>query len=103
MIVKYRLYIDEVGNSGLESSRDPNNRYLSLTGVIVELEYVAKTLHPDMESLKARYFGSHPDEPIIFHRKELVNKRYPFLALRDPTTSAKFDNELLSFLSSKSL
>ena len=37
--VKYRMYIDEVGNSDLGASTDPNHRYLSLTGVIIELEH----------------------------------------------------------------
>lgn len=37
--MKYRIYIDEVGNSDLESSDDPNHRFLSLTGVILELGY----------------------------------------------------------------
>ena len=44
--VKYRMYVDEVGNSDLDSSQDPNHRYLSLTGVVVELGYVQTTLFP---------------------------------------------------------
>ena len=39
---KYRIYIDETGNSDLKSSDEPNHRYLSLTGVIITLEYVRK-------------------------------------------------------------
>ena len=72
--MKYRLYIDEVGNSDLGSSKDPNHRYLSLTGIILELDYVSTTAFPAIEALKRDYFDSHPDEPIILHRKELVNK-----------------------------
>lgn len=34
--MKYRLYVDEVGNPDLESSDDPNHRFLSLTGVLLE-------------------------------------------------------------------
>jgi hypothetical protein len=30
--VKYRIYIDEVGNPDLESSDNPNHRFLGLTG-----------------------------------------------------------------------
>ena len=83
--MKYRLYIDEVGNSDIGSSRNPNHRYLSLTGVIAELDYVRDVLYPDLEELKRRYFGSHPDDPIVLHRKELVNKKPPFAALNDPS------------------
>ena len=35
--MKYRIYIDEVGNPDLESSENPNHQFLSLTGVIIEL------------------------------------------------------------------
>lgn len=80
--MKYRIYIDEVGNSDLDSSDDPNHRFLSLTGVILELGYVQEVLHPQMEKLKAKFFHSHPDEPVVFHRKELLNAKPPFEALR---------------------
>ncbi|MCB0071790.1 MAG: DUF3800 domain-containing protein [Caldilineaceae bacterium] len=96
--VKYRMYVDEVGNSDLDSSRDPNHRYLSLTGVVVELAYVQTTLFPQIENLKYRYFLSHPDEPVILHRKELVNRRHPFTALRMPETEQAFNKELLNLL-----
>jgi len=96
--MKYRLYIDEVGNPDTGASEDPNHRYLSLTGVILELGYVEQTAHPRLEGIKRNFFGSHPDEPVVFHRKELVNGRPPFHALRDPSTRRQFDQELLRFL-----
>lgn len=96
--MKYRLYIDEVGNSDLNASRDPNHRYLSLTGIIMELGYVQMTVFPAVEAIKMRYFASHPDEPLILHRKELVNKRYPFAQLRDPEIERQFNNDLLTLL-----
>lgn len=95
---KYRIYIDEVGNSDIGSSDNPNHQFLSLTGVIVNLAYVENTLHPQMESLKRKYFESHPDDPILLHRKELVNKRPPFTALRNPEVCKRFDQELLILL-----
>lgn len=36
--MKYRIYIDEVGSSDLKSTVDPVNRYLSLTGVVIDLQ-----------------------------------------------------------------
>lgn len=81
--MKYRMYIDEVGNPDLKSSENPLHRFLSLTGVIIELGYVSETLFPDIENLKVKYFKSHPDDPIILHRKELVNAKYPFKTLKD--------------------
>jgi Protein of unknown function (DUF3800) len=95
---QYRLYIDEVGNPDLESSDDPNHRFLSLTGVILDLGHVADVVHPQMEALKAEFFGAHPDEPIIFHRKEMVNAKHPFEVLQEKDTLQRFDTRLLHLL-----
>ena len=64
---KYRIYVDEVGNPDLTSSVNPDHRFLSLTGVIFELNYVNSVLYPQPEKLKSDYVGSRPDEPIILH------------------------------------
>lgn len=96
--MKYRMYVDEVGNSDLGASDDPNHRYLSLTGVVLSLDYIDQTVFPGLENMKLRYFGSHPDEPIILHRKELVNKKPPFDSLRDPATEQAFNHDLMRFL-----
>jgi len=94
----YRMYIDEVGNSDLKSSDDPNHRFLSLTGVIIDLRHVAEVVQPDMEAIKSRFFKSHPDDPVIFHRKDMVNRRRSFVALRDDQVRAAFDDELIGLL-----
>ena len=96
--MKYRMYVDEVGNSDLGSSDNPIHRFLSLTGVIIELGYVRTTVHPKLEALKLKYFDSHPDDPIIFHRKEILNAKFPFLNLRNPKIRKEFDRDLLKML-----
>jgi hypothetical protein len=96
--MKYRIYIDEVGNPDLESSNNPNHRFLSLTGIILELSYVETAVHPLMEELKRKFFYSHPDEPVIFHRKEVLNARSSFDRLSDPDIRKQFDQELLDLL-----
>ncbi|HEX2770752.1 MAG TPA: DUF3800 domain-containing protein [Geobacteraceae bacterium] len=96
--MKYRIYIDEVGNPDLGSSDNPNHRFLSLTGVIIELGHVQSVIFPQMEELKARYFRSHPDEPIILHRKELVNQKLPFDTLKDTAVKKRFDHDLLKLM-----
>lgn len=98
--MKYRMYVDECGNPDLESSDNPIHRFLSLTGVIIDLAYVSSTLYGQIESLKSKYFGSHPDDPIILHRKEMVNAKHPFELLRDKKLRKQFDAELLNFLES---
>jgi hypothetical protein len=97
--MKHRIYIDEVGNSDLGSSDNPNHRYLSLTGVIIELDYVRLTVQPALEALKARFFSAHPDEPLVLHRREIVRAQPPFQALADDAVRAEFDEALLAFLS----
>jgi len=93
--MKYRVYIDETGNSDLESSDNPNHRFLSLTGVIISLDHVRDRIYPDLEDLKAKYFRSHPDDPVILHRKEVMNKRIPFDCLKDEAKCREFDSEIL--------
>jgi len=50
--MKYRLYVDEVGNPDLRSSEHPEHRFLCLTGVAFELDYVDKILFPEVEQIK---------------------------------------------------
>jgi hypothetical protein len=94
----HRLYVDEIGDASLKVSNDPANRHLSLTSAIVDLDYVRTRLFPAIEQLKETYFGSHPDEPIVLHRSELVGARYPFQALRDANVRASFDADVLALL-----
>ena len=96
--MKYRLYVDEVGNPDLNSSADENHRFLCLTGIIFDLDNITRIISPELEALKVEYFGSHPDEPIILHRKELLYKKPPFTILQNPETELRFNNELLSKL-----
>src|SRR4030042_5094585 len=98
--MKYRIYIDEVGNPDLGSSDNPNHRFLSLTGVVLALDHGKSVVHPQMESLKAKYFDYHPDEPMVLHRKELVNALTPFHALKNATTRGQFDKDLVPLLAS---
>lgn len=87
----YRMYVDEVGNHDMTHADDPNQRFLSLTGVLLESEYTLRMLQPEMDQLKRDFFQRDPDEPAIFHRKELVNKRPPFHPLRDPEIEQEFN------------
>ena len=97
--MKYRLYVDEVGNPDLKSSENEEHRFLCLTGVAFELDYAAKTLYPELENIKKKFFNSHPDEPIIFHRKEILYKKPPFSILKDTQVLSDFNRVLLDRLS----
>lgn len=96
--MKYRLYIDEVGNQDLKSAENPNERFLGLTGVIFELNYVREVLNPKLEKLKNDFFTADPDEHIILHRKDILRAKYPFQALKDRELRTRFDKSLLSLI-----
>jgi hypothetical protein len=96
--MKYRIYIDETGNSDLKASDTPLHRFLSLTGVVVSLDHARGFLYPRLEALKSHFFDHHPDDPVILHRTEMVKKRGAFLALKDPEICKLVDEELLSVL-----
>jgi len=77
-----------------------DHRFLSLTGVAIELDYVENILFNDMENMKKRFFSSHPDEPIIFHRENLIKAAFPFQCLADFNIKKEF-NEILLYLFQK--
>ena len=95
---KYRIYIDESGNPSLKGSNFDNERFLSLTGVIIEIEYVNQFLHDDMENLKKCFFKYDYDDPILFHRREIANRIGSFVILKDDKIRANFNRELLNRL-----
>lgn len=94
----HRLYIDETGNADLHSSADPNHRYLSLTGVIVHHDHVRTWMTPLLDGLKEEIFSPDPDEPLVLHRKDIMNRTKGFQVLRDPDKAAEFDRRLLRYL-----
>jgi hypothetical protein len=94
----YRIYVDEVGTHDLTHADDPNQRFLSLTGVVFESDHTLNVLRPEMDQIKREFFQHDPDEPIILHRKEIVNKIPPFDRLRDPEIEQRFNTTLLSAL-----
>lgn len=97
--MKYRMYVDEVGNSDMGNTDNPNHRFLSLTGVIMALDYVKEVFSPKLEKLKNEYFTSnHPDDPVILHRKEIVNAKHPFEVLSDPKIRNLFDDNLINMI-----
>jgi hypothetical protein len=89
--MKYRIYIDETGNPDIESSENPLHRYLGLTGVIIDLETSKHILTQRLDEIKRKYFSIEYDEPIILHRKEIIQKKPPFTVLTDIEIEKSFN------------
>ena len=95
-VKRYRLYLDEAGDHVYSRNEDNVvSRYLGITGVIVENDYYKKVIHPDFTEFKERHFPHNPDEPVILHRKELINKKGPFWRLLDPAKERAFNDDFL--------
>ena len=93
--MKRRMYIDESGNPGLGHLDDPNNRFLSLTGVIIDIAYANEIVRPAMEELKLNAFG----KSVVLHREEIVKRLGPFSVLNDENVRAQFNHGVLTLLS----
>lgn len=97
-VVKYRIYIDETGDHNLENCEQLPHRFLGLTGAIFSLQDAREKLVPRLEQFKRTHLPYDPDEPPILHRKEIINKRYPFHVLHDPEKKNAFNADLLRLL-----
>ena len=95
---RYRLYVDESGDHTYYKLEDPAKRYLGLTGIFIEGEYYRTTFQPQLELLKQKHFPHSPDEPVILHRADIVNRRGSFWRLRDPKKEKAFNKDFLQFI-----
>ncbi len=95
---RFRIYIDESGDHTYSKIKKISDRYLGLTGVIIESEYYRMEFSPDLEELKQKHFPHNPDSPVVLHRNDIINKRGPFWRLKDKNKQENFNNDLLDFL-----
>ncbi len=95
---RYRLYLDESGDHVFRLTDNPSHRFLCLLGCwFRNQDYI--DFHSSLEKLKAQHLPHHPDNPVIFHREDMINARGAFSILRDPVVRARFDDDLLSVIS----
>lgn len=92
----YRMYIDETGNSDFAVTANPDHRFLSLTGIIADLDAVKTLAIPELQRIKTDILGFDADSRIPLHRNEIVKKQYPFHALRDPRKELAFNAAILA-------
>lgn len=94
----YRIYIDETGNHDMNHVQELNQRFLALTGVIIETNNNMDVIQPDLDNLKRKYFKIDPDIDVILHRKEIINHCPPFNSLKDEKIRNRFNKDILDLL-----
>ena len=96
---RYRIYLDESGDHVYRATDESAHRFLGLLGCwFKNSDYLL--FHEALEDLKKRHFHHHPDNPVILHREDILNKRKVFKILQDDQKRAKFDNDLLTVIES---
>lgn len=98
MAATYRIYIDESGDHAYRAVDDPATRYLALSGVVVVKSHYESTIAPAVEALKKKHFSSDPDNPVILHRTDIVQRKRWFGVLREPARAQAFDTDLEAFI-----
>lgn len=96
---RYRLYIDESGDHTYSKIDTVAHRYLALLGVWFQLGDDYNAFVNDLEQLKEGLFGKRPDNPVVLHRSEIVNRKGAFGILCDEDKQRRFDAGLLEIIS----
>jgi len=97
---RFRLYIDESGDHAYKRLEQVSHRYLALLGLWLRQkdDYVA--LHDALEAMRRDIFGPRPDDPVILHREDIINKRGDFYVLQNADKEAAFNDGLLKLIQS---
>jgi len=96
---RYRIYLDESGDHVYRATQESAHRFLGLLGCwFNNADYLR--FHEALEDLKKRHFHHHPDNPVILHREDIINRRRVFKILQDDHKRAEFDNDLLNVIQS---
>jgi hypothetical protein len=98
-VPRYRLYIDESGDHTYKKLDDVGHRYLALLGVWFRQQGDYLTFVHDLERFKSTFFGERPDNPVILHRTDIINRKGAFGVLRDEAKGKSFDKGLLALIS----
>lgn len=94
---RFRLYLDESGDHVFRKTSQPGHRYLCLLGCWFRRGDYDR-FHKELEGFKEKHLQQHPDDPVILHRTDIVNRRKRFWCLREPAVAKLFDKELLALV-----
>jgi hypothetical protein len=95
--LKGKRIFDESGDHTDHALETPSRRYLALCGLIFEVG-ACRHFQETFDRLKRVLFQTDPDEPVVLHREDIVNRRGVFKGLQDEAKRADFDARLLALL-----
>lgn len=95
---EYRLYIDESGTHDYSHAEDIRNRYLGLTGVLINKRANDVMVQPQLEALKRAYFIYDIDKPPILVRQRIRGRDGVFKVLLDDAVNAKWEHSIINYL-----
>jgi len=98
--MQWRLYIDESGDHTYKRLSDIAFRYLGLTGVLIRKQGYDVCVRSALEQLKRTIFKYDPDDPPILVRSLIRGRKRWFYVLQDANLNARWEQGLLTFLSS---
>jgi len=96
---RYRLYIDESGDHTYQKVEEFPHRYLALLGVWFQQGDDYNAFASDLERFKLSLFGQRPDNPVVLHRSDIINRKSTFGILCDEEKRNRFDMGLLEVVS----
>lgn len=92
---RYRIFIDEVGTKpGSWPPTVINERFLSLTGIIMECVYTRRVFEPDFFQMRTNHFGENCPP---LHRREITHRKGTFECLNDLGKRRAWGDDFLSF------
>jgi hypothetical protein len=102
MTTLFQIYMDDSGNVDPGATNDHNQRYGSISAVILESAYLDSTFNASFAKLVERHFGTKSDgTPHNLHRRVLNSppEHGPFSILRDEKRRAAWDADAISMFS----
>lgn len=88
---RYRLFFDETGNGDLHAAKkDPNQRYLSVTGLVIRQDIHDRYTTRRLTRLKGDIFELK-HKKIVLHRRDIMSRKGAFQAFDADHLRAEFD------------
>lgn len=96
---RFRLFFDETGNGDLHAAdKSPNERYLSITGIVIRQDHHDGYVTRRVNRLKADLLGASTENPIILHRRDIMRREGKFSPLRNEHIRKEFDARLAAIV-----